>query len=45
MADKFMYTPNDDTQNYPFCKFQLVADTLNNQPIEPNNQNSSLQSC
>ena len=19
MADKFMYNPNEDTQNYPFC--------------------------
>ena len=23
-----MYIPNDDTQNYIFCKWQLVVDTL-----------------
>ena len=25
MADKLMYIPNDDTQNYPFCKLKLVV--------------------
>ena len=37
MGDKIMYIPNDDTQNYPFCKFQLVVKTFehstNEQPI------------
>ena len=28
MADKVMYIQNDDTQNYPFCRLQLVADTF-----------------
>ena len=28
MADKLMYIQNDDTQNYPFCRLQLVADTF-----------------
>ena len=28
MADKLMYIPNDDTQNYPFCSLQLVAETF-----------------
>ena len=37
MANKFMYIQNDDTQNYPFCRLQLVVDT---QLIEPTNQNS-----
>ena len=23
--DEFMYIPNDDTQNYPFCRLQLVT--------------------
>ena len=23
MADKLMYIPNDDTQNYTFCKLQI----------------------
>ena len=22
MADKLIYIPNDDTQNYPFCRLQ-----------------------
>ena len=26
MANKFMY--NEDTQNYPFCKLQLVVETF-----------------
>ena len=25
MSNKFMYIPNDDTQNYPYCK--LLKDT------------------
>ena len=25
MPDKLMYIPNDDTQNYLFCKLQLVV--------------------
>ena len=36
MADKLMYSPDDDTQNYPLCTLQLV----DNQPIEPTNQNT-----
>ena len=28
MADKWMYIPNDDTQNYPLCRKQLVVETL-----------------
>ena len=31
--DKLMYIPNDKTQNYPFCRLQLVLDA-------PTNQNS-----
>ena len=39
MANKLMYILNYDTQNYPFCRLQLVGhlDTLSN---EPTNQNS-----
>ena len=33
MDDKLLYIPNDDTQNYPFCR---LKSTLN----EPTNQNS-----
>ena len=35
-----MYTPNDDTQNYPFCRLKLVVETLNTQHNKPTNQNS-----
>ena len=28
MADKVMYIPNDDTQNYPFCRSQLVVESF-----------------
>ena len=28
MADKLMYIPDDDTQNYPFCRLQLVIETF-----------------
>ena len=37
IAVKFMYIPNDDTQNYPFCKLQLVVETF--WPNKPTNQN------
>ena len=25
MTDKFMYIPNDNTQNYPFCRLKFVV--------------------
>ena len=28
MADKLMFIPNDDTQNYLFCRFKLVVETF-----------------
>ena len=28
MADKLIYIPNDDTQNYPFCRLKLVIETF-----------------
>ena len=40
MDVKLMCIPNDDTQNYPFCRVELVVETfgwtlnLINQPIE-----------
>ena len=39
MADKLIYIPNDDTQNYPFSKLKLWLKvwTQNN---DPTNQNS-----
>ena len=27
IADKLMYIPNADTQNYPCCRLQLVVET------------------
>ena len=27
MPDKFMLIPNDDSQNYPLCRLQSVAET------------------
>ncbi len=39
MADKLMYIPNDDTQNHPFSRLQLVVETFG-QINEPTNQNS-----
>ena len=26
MTDKLVYIPNDDTQNYPLCRLQLVVE-------------------
>ena len=28
MADKMMYIPKNDTQNYPFFRLQLVVETF-----------------
>ena len=42
MADKLMYTPNDDTQNYPYCSLQLVVKTFGYRTYEPTNQNSII---
>ena len=40
MADKLMYTPNDDSQNYPFCRLNLVVKTFEHLTYKPTNQNS-----
>ena len=37
MVDKLMYIPNNDIQNYPFCKLQLVVKTFGLN--KPTNQN------
>ena len=39
MADKFMYIPNDDTQNYTFCRLKLVVEHQNTQLNKPTNHN------
>ena len=28
MTDKFMYNPNNDAQDYSFCRFILVVETF-----------------
>ena len=28
MADRLMYIHNDDTQNHPFCRLQLMVKTF-----------------
>ena len=40
MADKLMYIPNNDTQNYPFCRLQFLFKQLDTQIDEPTNQKS-----
>ena len=40
MADKLIYIPNDDAQNYFFCRLQLVVKRLDTQLYEPTNPNS-----
>ena len=40
MADKLMYIPNDDEQNYPFCTLQWLI-FLDTQRNEPTNQNTT----
>ena len=40
MADKLTYNPNDDTQNHPFYRLELVLKRFKNQLFESFNQNS-----
>ena len=41
MGDKLKYIHNNnDTQNYSFCRLQLVVETFGLQINEPTNQNS-----
>ena len=39
MADKLMYIPKDETQNYPFCRSQLVVQTFGSLSWKPTNRN------
>ena len=43
MTDKLIFTPNDDTQNYPVCRLQLVVKRLDTHFNGPTNQNSIEQ--
>ena len=40
MADKLMYIPNDDIQNYPFLDYNEWLKRLDTLINEPTNQNS-----
>ena len=40
MADKLIYIPYDDTQNYTFCRLKLVIETFEHELKERTNQNS-----
>ena len=37
MANKLIYIPNDDTQNYPLCRLKIVVETFEH-PTELINQ-------
>ncbi len=39
MVNKLIFIPNDDTQNFPFCRLIFVAETFNTQFNEATNQN------
>ena len=47
MADKLMYISYDGTQNYRFCKLQLVVETFGHSTYGTNQSefNKSNQSC
>ena len=40
MADKLMYIPNVNTQNFSFCRLQLAGETYGTQSKNSTNQNS-----
>ena len=40
MTKKLMYIPNDDSQNCPFCRLQLVVETLDTKLNKLTNHNS-----
>ena len=40
MADKLMYIPNDDTQNYPYIDYNQLLKKLDTQPNEKTNKSS-----
>ena len=38
MDDNLIYIPNDDTQNYSFCKLKLRVETFGHSLNKPKNQ-------
>ena len=46
VADILMYIPNDDTQQHPFCRLQLVVETFGHSSlINQSKFNKSPQRC
>ena len=47
MVNKLMLIPNDDTQNYPFCRIQFVVEMFEHSTQWTNQSkfNNSPQSC
>ena len=47
MADKWMYIPSHDKQNYPFCRLQFVDETFGHSAYWTNQSKFNLipQSC
>ena len=45
MVDKLRYTDNDDMQNYPFCRLQIVVETLDTKLNEKSKFIKGPQSC
>ena len=43
-GNKSMYIPNDDTQNYPFCKLQLVVETFKHSNLNKSTIQNSQKS-
>ena len=40
LRDKTFYIPNGNTQNFPFCRLQLVGERMDTQFSKPTNQHS-----
>ena len=45
MAKKIMYIPNNNTQNYSFCRVQLVIKTLKLNDLTNQNSEKVKKSC
>ena len=45
MADKLKYVTNDDTQNYPVCRLQLLFETFDTESINQSKFIKNPQSC
>ena len=48
MADKLIYIPNNNTQNYPFCRLKLVFETFKHSTqyhYIPNNNTQNYPFC